>query len=73
MVSNLSFEKLLGRIKPVHFFELLKLLLLERKILIVQNDDFCLAAIIECLIRLLYPLYFSHLINFNNSLANGTS
>jgi len=59
-ISNLSFQKLLTKIKPLHIFEILRLLLLERKLIFIQNDDSDLAIIIESILRLLYPLYFSH-------------
>jgi len=56
-LPNFTFRALLKAIKPYHLLDLIKLLLLERKILLVQNDQNSLALIIESLLILLYPLY----------------
>ena len=55
-LSNQPFRKLFERIKANHIFKLLTLLLLERKILLIQNDDNDSAIIIECLTSLMSPL-----------------
>lgn len=57
-VPNLSYKLLLDSIKPNSILLLVKLLLLEKKILLVRSNYADNAIIIECLLSLLYPLYY---------------
>ncbi len=56
-VPNQPFRPLIERVNPRNILELLKLLLLERKVILVQREDRDIALVIEALLSLLYPLY----------------
>jgi len=56
-LSNSPFNCLVNKISLTNIISLLHLLLLERKIILVQNDDSDIAVLIEGLLALLYPLY----------------
>jgi len=57
-LPNFTFQPLLESIKPNRILELIKLLLLEKKILLIRDNYSDNAIIIESLIMLLSPLYF---------------
>ena len=68
--SNLSYQCLVEKIKPDCILMLVKLLLLEKKIILVRNDHSDNAIIIESLLSLIFPLYFPHY-SYNCLLVNG--
>ena len=57
-LSNHCFKVLFERINLKNIIKLLCLMFLERKIILLQDNDSELAIIIECLLELIYPWYF---------------
>lgn len=56
-LPNFTFQSLLETIKPNRILDLLKCLLLEKKILLIRNNYADNAVLIESLLMLLSPLY----------------
>lgn len=56
-LPNFTFQPLLDSVKPNRILELVKCLLLEKKILIIRDNFADNAALIESLLMLLSPLY----------------
>lgn len=57
-LPNFTFKALLKSISPEHILALIKLILLERKLILVRSDCSKNALIIESLFQLINPLYF---------------
>lgn len=56
-LPNFTVQALIENIEPAHIMELIKLLLLERKVLLISSNCSCNAVIIESILMLLLPLY----------------
>lgn len=59
-LPNFTFQPLLDSIKPKRILELVKYLLLEKKIILIRDNYADNAALIESLLMLLSPLYFQY-------------
>eukprot|EP00826_Nyctotherus_ovalis_P005862 TRINITY_DN11337_c0_g1_i3.p1 TRINITY_DN11337_c0_g1~~TRINITY_DN11337_c0_g1_i3.p1 ORF type:complete len:149 (-),score=8.40 TRINITY_DN11337_c0_g1_i3:63-509(-) len=57
-LPNFTFQTLLESIQPRQLLELIKCLLLEKKVLLIRDQYSDNAVIIESLLSLLFPLYF---------------
>ena len=57
-LPNFTFQTLLESIEPIHIIYLIKLILLERKLIFIRNECNENAIIIESLLQLISPLYF---------------
>lgn len=66
--ANFTFQALLETVKPKQVMHLVKLLLLEKKIIIIRDNCDDNAVLIESLLALLSPLYF-----FSQIIASGAT
>jgi len=57
-LPNFTFQTLLESIEPIHIIYLIKLILLERKLIFIRTNCSDNAIIIESLLQLISPLYF---------------
>ena len=69
-LPNFSFELLVKKISPINILKLVCALLLERKVILLFQNYQQNAIIMESLISLLTPLYFS---DIDSIIANGIS
>jgi hypothetical protein len=67
-LPNFTFKALFKSIAPENIMVLIKLILLERKLILIKTDCSKNALIIESLFQLINPLYF-----YDNTVVNGSS